>query len=118
MSPSNPDNRKNAYWCPQCEGYIVTIDLQEGVTPMFLACRVKGEPSDPGNDCRGQMRSMMYPDLPWPAEDGYGNPIPTEPTYQWYRPDLSERNRILRANDGSTWEHLRKGGLLLRKIDS
>jgi hypothetical protein len=91
--------RKNAYWCEDCRGYVVTLDVDKGVTPMFLACRVKGEPDDPANDCKGTMRSMMYPAPPWPKHDGFGSEIPTEPTWEWY-------------------EHVRKGGLLLRRAAS
>jgi hypothetical protein len=107
--------RKNAYYCWDCQGYVVTIDRDEGVTPMFLACRVKGEPTDPANDCKGRSTSMMYPDEPWSEKDGYGNPIPTEPTWEWYSPDAAERKRLKRKDPG-TFEHVQKGGLLLRKI--
>jgi hypothetical protein len=105
------ENRKNAYWCPECHGYVVTIDLDEGVTPMFLACRVLGEPKDPANTCTGRMHSMMYPEEPWPAEDGYGNPIPTVPTWEWYMPDAAELRKMGREGR----EHARKGGLSLRQ---
>lgn len=102
--------RKNAYWCEACHGYVVTIDVDEGVTPMFLACRVKGDPSDPGNDCKGMSQSMMYPKEPWPETDGYGNPIPTEPTWEWFKPaDPSKLPPGMR-------EHVEKGGLDLRPI--
>lgn len=102
-------NRKNAYWCADCHGYIVTIDVDEGVTPFMLACRVKGEPP---NDCGGMMRSMFYPEEPWPAEDGYGHPIPTEPTWEWYEPSLAWARR---QGDGML-DHVKKGGLALRKV--
>lgn len=120
---------KNAYWCPECHGYVVTIDVDQGVTPMFLACRAKGEPSNPLNDCTGQMHSMMYPEEPWPDEDGYGDRIPTEPTWEWYRPtSIADRVRHAAvagayARPGrprrhrqltETEEHVAKGGLLLR----
>lgn len=98
----------NAYYCEECRGYIVTIDRDEGVTPMFLSCRVKGEPDAPGNDCKGRMRSMMYPPLegtPWPID-------PT-PGWEWYMPDQAE----LVAMDRSSFEYHNKGGLALRKID-
>lgn len=104
--------RKNAYWCEDCHGYIVTVDIDEGVTPMFLACRVKGEPNAPGNDCKGTSRSMMYPAEPWPEKDGFGHPIPTEPTWEWYAPGLDEANALSR----DAFEHVQKGGLLLRRI--
>jgi hypothetical protein len=102
---------KNAYWCDSCHGYVVTIDVDDGVTPMFLACRAKGEPTDPGNDCRGTSRSMMYPDEPWPDQDGYGNAIPTEPEWEWYRPTL----KWARRQGAETLDHVNRGGLLLRR---
>jgi len=108
------ENRKNAYWCPDCHGYVVTIDLVEGVTPMFLACRVLGEPDDPANTCKGRMQSMMYPEEPWPDKDGYDNEIPTVPTWEWYHPGAAEFLRL--SPEGQ--DHVRKGGLLLRKCNA
>lgn len=106
-----PANRKNAYYCEDCRGYIVTVDVDAGVTPMFLACRVLGEPTDTANTCKGTSKSMMYPDEPWPEHDGHGTPIPTEPTWEWYRPDGRETREL----DSGSFEHVAKGGLLLRK---
>jgi hypothetical protein len=99
------EGKKNAYYCEDCKGYIVTIDRDEGVTPMFLACRT-------GRSCKGSMRSMMYPDEPWPAVDGFGNPIPTEPTWEWYRPDSNKVRKMSRDMK----EHIAKGGLDLGRI--
>lgn len=104
-------NRKNAYYCEECGGYVVTIDRDEGVTPMFLACRVKGEPTDPRNDCKGTSRSMMYPPEPWP-EDHFALENGAPPTWEWYSPDTDEANALNR----DTFEHVQKGGLLLRRI--
>lgn len=111
--PSGERN-KNAYWCPECHGYVVTVDVDEGVTPMFLACRVKGDPRDQANDCKGQMQSMMYPVEPWPERDGFDTPIPTEPTWEWYAPGSTERKRLRRDEPG-VYEHVERGGLLLRQ---
>jgi hypothetical protein len=108
-------DKKNAYYCEECRGYIVTIDRDEGVTPMFLACRVKGDPADASNDCKGTSRSMMYPPEPWPEKDGFGKAIPTEPTWEWYAPDSDERKR-LRRHDPGTFDHVDRGGLLLRPV--
>ena len=102
---------RNAYYCDACRGYVVTIDLDGGVTPMFLACRVAGEPGD-ANPCDGTMSSMMYPPLPWPDTDANGTPIPTEPTWEWYRPEKTE----LTAMSPNTIEHVANGGLLLRRV--
>lgn len=104
---------KNAYHCPQCRQYVVTIDRDIGVTPMFLACRVLGDPSEPDNVCKGSMRSMMYPEEPWPVMDGFGVIIPTEPTWEWYKPDDEE---FAGLDDEGTREHVSNGGLLLRPI--
>lgn len=112
-APARRPEKKNAYYCETCKGYIVTIDRDEGVTPMFLACRVLGEPNDPANTCDGRSVSVMYPAEPWPAEDGYGNPIPTEPTWEWYRPTRAEMEKM----DALMLDHVNKGGLELRKIE-
>lgn len=103
---------KNAYYCEDCRGYLVVVHADDGVTPMFLACRVKGEPTDPANDCKGRSHSLMYPTEPWPEKDGFGTAIPTEPTYEWYAPDERER-RTLKPD---TLDHVERGGLLLRPI--
>lgn len=110
--PSHSE-RKNAYYCDECGGYIVTVDRDKGVTPMFLACRVKGEPTDPRNDCKGTSRSMMYPPTEtWPSDHpALMNGAP--PTWEWYSPSDVERRTL----DVGTLEHVEKGGLLLRKID-
>lgn len=107
------EGKKNAYFCESCQGYVITIDRDEGVTPMFLACRVKGDPKDAANDCDGRMTSTMYPDEPWPPEDGYGNAIPTEPTWEWYKPDAEETAKL----EPGTREHVERGGLMLRQIE-
>lgn len=112
-APAHRPDKKNAYYCEACKGYVVTIDRDEGVTPMFLACRVLGEPTDPANTCKGQSHSLMYPTEPWPEKDGYGQPIPTEPTYEWYKPDDAEAVRL----DAASFDHVSKGGLMLRKIE-
>lgn len=101
---------KNAYYCDTCANYVVTIDVDDGVTPMFLACRALGDPEEVTNTCGGMMRSMMYPPEPWPEHDGYGEAIPTEPTWEWYQPDPVE---LAGVEDGVR-EHVELGGLLLR----
>jgi hypothetical protein len=105
-------DRRNAYYCGTCGDYIATRDVDEGVTPMFLACRVLGDPSDPLNTCDGISRSMMYPERPWPNVDSLGTPIPSEPTWEWYAPGIDEANALpLEA-----FEHVQRGGLMLRQI--
>src|SRR3954452_18392660 len=115
------ENKKNAYFCDTCNHYIVTIDVDEGVTPMFLACRYLGDPRDPKNTCEGTSHSMMYPEEPWPEFDPAGRPIPTTPTWEWYKPDRDEMI-LLRREAKRTMvtreivDHVDKGGLLLRPI--
>lgn len=92
--------RKNAYHCETCGGYIVTIDVDSGVTPMFLGCRAADE-------CKGRMASMMYPPEPWGSLD-------STPGWEWYRPS----ERAARKMDSATFEHVKQGGLLLRRIEA
>lgn len=96
---------RNAYMCKKCHGFVVTVHVDPGVTPMFLACRVNGEPAARVEDvvCDGQMVSGMY--RPFSEELG-------EPTYEWYAPDKREYSRLpFRMRD-----HVDLGGLLLRPI--
>lgn len=106
---------KNAYWCGECQRYTVTIDRHKGVTPMFLACRAAGVgPGHPDNPCRGMSQSMMYPDEPWPIDHP---DLTAGPTWEWYAPDAAELKR-LRKKDAESFEHVMKGGLLLRKVEA
>lgn len=96
------EGRINAYHCPVCRAYIVTVDIHEGTTPMFLSCRST-------RGCRGQMYSMGYPPQPWPAEAP--KPIPT---WEWYTPVGAEAEAVRR--DPDAWDHVRRGGLLIRPV--
>lgn len=82
-------NRKNAYECPDCGYYIVTIDRDPGVTPFMKRC---------GN-CGGMAQSKMYRVSDW-----------LEPTHEWYRP------ASLAGVPESAYDHIENGGLLLRPI--
>jgi ssDNA-binding Zn-finger/Zn-ribbon topoisomerase 1 len=82
---------KNSYTCQKCGGVIVTIDVDDGVTPFMLACR-----ATPG--CNGVMRSGFYVAVDQSAE----------PDYEWFKPSsLKGYNREMR-------EHIKKGGLDIR----
>jgi hypothetical protein len=96
---------RNAYQCQKCKGHVVTVHVDPGVTPMFLACRVNGEPAARVEDviCDGQMVSGMY--RPFSEELG-------EPTYEWYTPEKREYSRL----PFRTKDHVDMGGLLLRPI--
>lgn len=81
--------KKNAYQCEECASWIVTIDREQGVTPFMVGC----------GECGAMAQSKMY------RVSGS-----MEPTHEWFRPETL---------DGlSQWtaDHVRKGGLLLRRI--
>lgn len=91
MNQSEP--RINQYTCRICGKYIVTIDRDEGTTPMMLNCRAT-------NDCDGTMFSGMYRIMPG-----------LKPNYEWYKPEnLDGFDRDMR-------EHIEMGGLVIRKIE-
>ena len=105
---SSPEQRLNAYYCETCERYVVTVDRDEGVTPMMLACRADGDPTAPGFDgCKGTSRSMGYPKQPWPTEA----PDPV-PTWEWFTPEGED---YLALSDAMR-DHVDRGGLDLRPI--
>jgi len=83
-------NRINVYTCMMCGRSVVTEDVAEGVTPVYLGCR-----ATPG--CQGTMQSHFYRVLQT-----------LRPTWEWYRPD---------SLDGLTpqsRQHVQDGGLLCR----
>lgn len=90
----NTTGRLNSYRCDTCEGLIVTIDRDEGVTPFMLRCRVTEK-------CGGSMTSSFYK-----------LHAPGEPTWEWRKPTEAE---IQRASTGLRG-HYEQGGLLLAKI--
>lgn len=99
---------RNAYFCPTCKGYTITVDVDEGVTPMFLGCRATGDVVA----CGGRAESLGYPPEPWPMADPGGRQIPQTPMFEWYRPDEVE----LRDMSAEMVEHVGKGGLALRPV--
>lgn len=94
-----PIPRENAYMCSDCKKPTVTVDVDEGVTPAFLACRAT-------EGCPGMGHSMMYPKLPRPAE------YPA-PAFEWYKPTLAEVEETESEYPGSVL-HWKNGGLFLR----
>lgn len=81
--------KMNAYECEDCRAYIVTIDRNPGVTPFMTKCGI----------CGGMATSKMYRVADW-----------LEPTHEWYRP------RTLDGISPSVYDHLSRGGLILRPI--
>ena len=91
---------KNAYECDKCHGEIVTVNLDEGVTPFMVRCRAKWP-----NSCYGMMTSKFY-------RISQSSPA----MWGWYRPDATELERLESTAPGIK-DHVEGGGLLLRKLD-
>lgn len=90
--------RENAYVCPK--GHVtMTVDVAEGVTPMFLGCKELG--------CNSMASSSMYPKVPRPSH------LPA-PKWEWYRPTRKQALKKERQYPG-TLDHVENGGLLLRE---
>ncbi len=83
---------KNKYKCDRCQGEIITIDREEGVTPFAMACRAT-------DGCHGTMTSSFYVcDQSLRAE------------WEWYKPAR------LKGLDADMRDHVEKGGLVLQRI--
>jgi hypothetical protein len=90
--------RYNAYQCsPQggCGGIYLTVDLDKGVTPMFMPCLVT-------QDCPGMAMSLGYPKSPPPRK--------LKLLVEWYEPD----DAALTLMTTAMFDHVRQGGLLRR----
>lgn len=85
--------RTNVYICDKCRHAMVTIDVDEGTTPMFTRCEVEG--------CNGTAGSTMYRAVTL-----------LSPTVEWYRPDEKE----LASLSPGTQDHVKRGGLIRRSI--
>ena len=95
-----PVNRENIYICQECNGYIVTVDIDRGTTPMMVACKAIG--------CVGRMYSQGYPDGEKPDHIGVA-------TWYWFRPECNALGLFDENPDVN--DHVLHGGLLLRSID-
>ena len=120
--PESLVGRKNIYKCQKCGGEIVTIDTDEGVTPVFLA------PCFANNACGGVMQSALYH-------------VPQDliPNWEFFAPQTDEelvesvtsqvravheqgRLRVpfeqgLEETLRHTRKHAAKGGLLIRQVE-
>lgn len=83
----------NIYTCNCCFGHIVTKDVDLGVTPFMIGCKVS-------EDCKGTMKSSMYRVFDQTMKHDF----------EWYRPEHP-------TDEMSQWErdHHQKGGLFLRR---
>ena len=88
----------NGWKCDKCGRVTYGVHVDDGVTPMFLACR-----ETPG--CDGTGTSLMYPPPPIPAH------VIENVEWEWYRP-RGHRYGLRPAEA----DHVKKGGLLLRPI--
>lgn len=94
----------NAWQCDACGAILSAIHLAHGVTPMFLACR-EGRPG-----CQGTMRSAGYPTGQIPAG------ILAKLSWEWYGLSRTQAKALRRSGDVGTFDHVSRGGLLLRKL--
>ena len=84
---------KNRYVCDTCGKGVVTVNINDGVTPFMILCKAtKG--------CRGMMRSSFY-QVP--------QDLPAQ--FEWFKPEsLKGYSREMR-------EHIQNGGLDLRECN-
>ena len=93
--------RRNAYFCKKCRKVTITVDIDEGVTPMLIPCI----------HCEQMANSFMY-QVPACMRYDFSNGIKILPAdIEWYRP---EKNELLKLSSHEK-EHVNKGGLLMRK---
>lgn len=83
---------KNIYHCHYCGNDIVTINKDNGTTPLKTEC-ICGD---------GYLQSKCYE----VSQD-------IIPEWEWYRPSEAE---ILLIKSENTLNHIAKGGLILRKV--
>lgn len=96
-APDTPEPRRtlNIYTCESCGFHIVTKDVDVGTTPFMIPCEALA--------CEGRMLSSMYAVFDQNMRPGY----------HWYKPAAPEWGAL----SPGELEHVRKGGLLLRKAD-
>lgn len=92
-----PHHGINAYTCDDCGLNTVTIDVDPGVTSMFITCR-----RTPG--CSGQAASSGYPDAEPPPT------ITLHLDWEWVTPTEAEFKKL----SPNMQSHVDQGGLVLR----
>lgn len=87
--------RVNGYGCQnrQCRHVMVTVDVDDGVTPFMVGCP----------KCGASAHSFFYPTQ--------GCPPAETATHEWYAPDEEERREL----NAAELDHVERGGLLLRR---
>lgn len=86
--------RYNGYICEKCNKGYLTLDVDNGVTPMFMPCFAT-------QGCDGRAHSLGYPNGEPPAFLG-------EPVIHWVRPSKQEFMNL----PASLRDHVRQGGLI------
>ena len=87
---------KNVYVCQVCGKGVVTIDIEDGVTPFMIGCKAT-------EGCEGDMYSSFYDvDQSLPAQ------------FEWYRPTISQYPQ---EAQGFMRKHIEQGGLEIRAIE-
>ena len=88
--------RVNGYGCQnrQCRYVMVTVDVDDGVTPFMVGCP----------NCGTQAHSFFYPTQ--------GCPPAEKATHEWYAPDEEERRELSAAE----LDQVERGGLLLQRL--
>lgn len=99
-TPVYDDGRRyNGYICDRklggCGGVYLTVDLDKGVTPMFMPCLTTP-------NCGGMANSMGYPRTPPPKK------VPL--LVEWYSPESGSLDDMT----PKMIDHVMKGGLLRR----
>lgn len=90
-------NKVNTYTCQANNQHVtVTVNRDEGVTPMFIDCPT----------CNHRAVSGFYR-----CDQGL------IPTHEWYKPTLAEIKRAKRKHQRAYIDHVNMGGLLMRPIE-
>lgn len=90
--------KKNVYVCQSCKKSIVTIDIDEGVTPFMIDCEAT-------KDCKGTMYSSFYGD----------DCQSLVPEFEWYKPTCFDQ--YPEEYREAMMEHVNDGGLDIRRIE-
>lgn len=87
-------NKINGWICERCRKVHVCIDVDSGITPFIIKCKMT-------QSCNGIAYSCMYrlvTNLP--------------PQFEWYRPKPEENFE----GNSALIEHINRGGLIIRDI--
>ena len=92
----------NVYVCP-CGHQVVTIDVDEGVTPFMIPCPTGCKPVQAGFKV-GLAQSSFY-------QVDQRHEIPE---WEWYKPSSRERKTL--GFSRAELEYIKQGGLMMREL--